>query len=224
MIGLKHKNSKTEIEDFLNKQPVFDFLILTESIHLNLPNYKFQYSTEKLPENVLYEELNYTEYLKVNQAFRVIIYSQFPILKQYIPTDEKTSLALEFQTEFGNILIYATIIGTWFKRKPYAKKELENCLIDCRKIYEENPNLFIIGDLTTSFQPSEKELTINSETTNSLENLFSELNLYNSTREIPKNIDHIIIPKSFQNKLNESQIFIEKNKLSDHQGVYISII
>lgn len=71
-------------------------------------------------------------------------------------TDDKTSLALEFETAFGNIVFYCTIIGTWFNRQPSADNELRNTLSDCRRIYTENSNLFIVGDFNTSFKKGEE--------------------------------------------------------------------
>ena len=45
-----------------------------------------------------------------------------------------------------------------------------------------------------------------------------------SEMNIKENIDHIIIPKSLETKIKETEIFIsKKNKYDDHHGVYISI-
>lgn len=130
---------------------------------------------------------------------------------------------MEFETDFGDLVIYATIIGTQFKRKPFAKNELENCINDCNKISEINPNLIIVGDLNTSFLEDEKYFTINSETTESLKSLFQKLNLTIATGKIKENIDHIIIPKFLEETLIEVNTFVEKNILSDHKGISISI-
>lgn len=219
----KSPNHYKKVEEILQKQ-TFDFLVLTEAIDLNLENYKYKYFSASIPENQIYEGLNYTEFLKGEKAFRTIIYSQLPSIKTHKVQDAKTSLAVEFETEFGNIIIYSSIIGTWFKRKPFVEIELKNCIKDCTEISKLNPNLFIIGDLNTSFIEEEKEFTINETTTKSLIHIFKQLNLFNSTQSIKENIDHIIIPKTFKNKLNESKIFIEKNQLSDHQGICISLI
>lgn len=221
-IDWSKKANKHTIEDFLQEQD-FDFLILTEAILLDLSNYKYIYSSEQIPPNQIYEGLNYTTYLNGEKAFRTIIYSKIPAIKKHTISDAKTSLALEFSTDFGNVIIYATIIGTWFKRQPYAKTELENCICDCERIYSTNRNLFIVGDLNTSFQENEKEFTINTETTDSLNKLFSELNLLNATAQIERNIDHIVIPCSFESKLIQSDSFINKDILSDHKGIFIRI-
>lgn len=216
----KKVNTK-KIEDFLQQQN-FDFLILTEAINLNLPNYNYKYFSDQIPPSQIYEGLNYTTYLNGEKAYRTIIYSKILAINKFEVTDSKTSQALEFKTVYGNIVIYATIIGTWFKKQPYAKIELQNCINDCENIYSINQNLFIVGDLNTSFQENEKEFTINKETTETLKNHFNKLNLLNATLQIDKNIDHIIIPKSYEDKIIESKVFIEKDILSDHKGVYIA--
>lgn len=212
---------KAKIEEFLNQQD-FDFLILTEAIDLNLKNFKFKYHSQPIPENFEYDGLNYTEYLKGEKAYRTIIYSKFPSTKRFNVSDDKTNLALEFETEFGNLVIYATIIGTQFRTKPFAKNELENCINDCKKISESNPNLIIVGDLNTSFLANEKQFSINIETTESLKSLFKDLNLINATENINQNIDHIIIRNFLAKNLTGAKTFVEKDILSDHQGVFVS--
>jgi len=219
------QNSKThflKIKKFLNELN-FDFLVITEGINLNLTNFNYTYFSEQIPENIEYEELNYTDYLKGEKAYRTIIYSKIKSNKQYKVLDSKTSLAVEFDTVFGLLVFYCTIIGTWFNRKPYAKNELENCIKDCRNIYKLNPNLLIIGDFNTSFLENEKQNTINEYTTNSLKSLFKELNMFNASEHIEKNIDHIIIPEKMKIKLKKSEMFLKKGKLSDHKGIYIEL-
>lgn len=217
------KKIKSEKVEALLKQQDFDFLILTEAINLNLSNFPFKYFSEQIPENTEYEGLNYSKYLNGEKAFRTIVYSKITSTRKFPVIDDKTSLALEFETEFGDLVIYATIIGTQFKRKPFAKNELDNCVNDCKRISEINPNLIIIGDLNTSFLENEKYYCINSETTEALKSLFENLNLVNSTENIEKNIDHIVIPKFLVENITESKTFVEKDILSDHQGVFVSI-
>ena len=218
----KSANHYKKIEQFID-QLDFDFLVLTEAIDLNLSSFKYKYFSVQIPANTIYEGLNYTDYLKKEAAFRTIIYSKIPCVKRLNVNDGKTSLALEFETYLGNIIIYATIIGTRYREQPFAKKELENCIEDCEKIYALNKNLFIVGDLNTSFLESEKQFSINSETTELLKNLFESCNLENTTDELVKNIDHIIIPKHFLTNLVECKVFVEKGILSDHKGIVITL-
>lgn len=221
-IDWSKKISVQKIESYLQNEQ-FDLLILTEAIELNLSDYPYHYFSEQIPSNLVYEGLNYTEYLNGKSAFRVILYSKIPAINKFDVADNKTSLALEFQTSLGKIAVYSTIIGTWFKKQPYASTELENCINDCERIYSANQNLFIIGDLNTSFLDDEKEFSINSLTTEHLKNLFVKLHLLNTTQQIKQNIDHIIIPKSFESRILKTGSFVEKNILSDHQGVFIHL-
>lgn len=214
----KTKNHYLKIEEYLNQED-FDFLILTEAINLDLKNYNYCYFSVQIPENIKYENLNYTKYLNGEKAFRTIIYSKIPAKKQYPVCDSKTCLAIEFETEIGDLLIYATIIGTWFKKQPFAINELDNCIKDCTALANSNPNLIIVGDLNTSF--TDKNFTINTEITKRLEDLFKKLKLINATRKIEQNIDHIIIPETFESKLVSSKVFIEKDVLCDHKGVSV---
>ncbi|WP_294240109.1 hypothetical protein [uncultured Chryseobacterium sp.] len=201
----------------------FDFLILTEAVDLHLKSFPYRYCCAPIPENTVYENLNYTKYLKGETAFRTILYSKTACTKRYQVTDDKTNLALEFETALGTIIFYCTIIGTWFNRKPFVDTELQNTINDCRKIYTENRNIFIVGDFNTSFKKGEERFSVNTKTTAVLKELFEELNLVNVTSEIEENIDHIIIPKRFS-KNTEQGIFVDKNIVSDHKGIFISVI
>jgi len=202
----------------------FDFLVLTEAVDLDLDRFPYKYFCSPIPENTVYENLNYTEYLKGGKAFRTILYSKTPCSKKYPVTDDRTNLALEFETAFGNIVFYCTIIGTWFKRLPFADNELHNTISDCRRIHAENPNLFMIGDFNTSFKAGEERLSLSSRTTESLKDLFRDLKLKNVTSEIEENIDHIVVPEVFASRTIETGVFAEKNLISDHQGIFISIL
>lgn len=222
-IDWARKKDSLKIEEFLNTLD-FDFLILTEAVHLNLKNFRYTYLCSPIPENIIYENLNYTDYLKGKKAFRTILYSKLPCLKKHPVTDDKTNLALEFKTEYGNFVFYCTIIGTWFNRKPFVENELKNTVQDCTAIYSINKNIIIIGDLNTSFRQEEMQLSINSATTEALKKLIEDLDLINATGEITQNIDHIIIPKTLAKNISEAKTFVDKNILSDHKGVYISLV
>ena len=221
-IDWARKKNSLRTAEFLN-QFDFDFLILTETLDLDLKNFPYKYLCSQIPENIVYENLNYTEYLKGEKAFRTVLYSKIPYSKKHPVIDDKTNLALEFETELGKIVFYCTIIGTWFNRKPFVDNKLQNTIQDCRNICSMNPNLFIVGDFNTSFKKGEEKFSINPTLTEALKDLFEELNLTNTTEEIDENIDHIVIPKIFKNNIIEAKIFVDKDVLSDHQGVFISI-
>ena len=221
----KNRNHIHAIE-FELKARDFDILILTESVPLNLPAYNFIYATTSLPQGQEYEGLDYSTYLNGRAANRVTVYSKYPSLKAYEVVDDFTSICHEFDTDTGGITIYATIIGTWFRNKmEYAKKELDNCIQDCQKISKQTNTLCLAGDLNTSFLPTDGDLQINNETTMLLKNLCITCKLVLTTAQLENNIDHIFLPQHFNLTLHIAppKVFVEKGKLSDHQGVYVDI-
>ncbi|WP_294247437.1 endonuclease/exonuclease/phosphatase family protein [uncultured Chryseobacterium sp.] len=221
-IDWARRKGSSETAAFLNRFN-FDFLILTEAVDLKLDKFPYQYYCSPIPENTVYENLNYTEYLKGKRAFRTILYSKIPYSKKYPVADQNTNLALEFETASGTVVFYCTIIGTWFNRQPFADKELWNTISDCRKIHAENTNLFIIGDFNTSFRSGEEKFSISRKTTAALTALFDDLQLINTTRQIRENIDHIVVPECFAGNITEAATFVDKHIVSDHQGIFISI-
>lgn len=73
------------------------------------------------------------------------------------------------------------------------------------------------------FFNGEERFSISYKMIQSLNNLFEDLKLINTTSEIKENIDHIVIPKVFANKVVKVETFIDKNILSNRKGIYISI-
>lgn len=218
------KNKKNEILTILSAN-TFDFLVLTESVDLELENYKYKYSTKGLPKDQVFETQNYATILGNKNGHRVSIYSNHPISRVFTVNDSYTNIACEFDTDFGKIVIYGLIIGTIYNRKPFAENELSNCIQDCKKIYQENQNIIIVGDLNSAFSMEDiNDYKINKHTTSSLVKLFEELNLYISTIDIGRNIDHIVIPKMLKNNICKSSTFVKKGEISsDHHGVFIEL-
>ena len=222
--GRKYKSAQhyLKIEQWLDALDV-DFLVLTEAISLDLRNFPYQFHCAAIPANAEYEGLNYSEYLHGETAYRTMIYSKYPAVQTLETRDARTSIAVEFETKEGNFVLYATIIGTRYPPFPHAAPPLENCTLDCEKIYQQHKNLMIVGDLNTSFLEHEREYTINAKTTEELKRLFARLDLINVTEYLTTNIDHIIVPQSFSHHTPDSTVFVEKGVLSDHQGVMVCI-
>lgn len=222
----KKQRSKThihKIEHLLNILD-FDILVVTEAVDLNLATYPFVYKSKSLPEGQEYENINYSIYLKGTPANRVTIYSKFQSSKTYRVTDDFTSVCREFETNVGVITIYGTIIGTLFRKPPFAEKELNNCIMDCLRIFQQTKSLCLVGDLNTSFVKTEKNLQINEVTTKLLRDLIKTCNLDLTTGNIKNNIDHIFLHKGLKVKMDVTQdVFVEKNKVSDHQGIVVEI-
>lgn len=219
----KSKSHIHKIEEALDALD-FNILILTESVDLELPAYNFVYKTKALPQDQEYEDLHYAEYLNGASANRVSIYSKYQSSRSFKVSDDYTSICRQFETEIGIITIYATIIGTWFKKKKYAEKELFNCITDCLRISNKTNTLCLAGDLNTSFSSTEKHMQINDETTKLLKDLCNSCKLDLTTAKLENNIDHIFISKRLTRGLIvEPAVFVQKGELSDHQGIYLDI-
>ncbi len=204
-----------------------DILVLTECVDsLHLPGYDYIFKTTAIPANVLYEELNYTDYLQGETAIRVAIFSKYEAIQLFKVSDAHTSICVELNTAAGPLTIYATIIGTRFNKMPYAKNELDNCKADCLRIISQVDHLCLAGDLNTSFIESESyhEIT-NIKSREALAELCHQCRIELTTKNIPGNIDHILLPGSYASRVKkEPAVFIEKDILSDHMGILVELI
>lgn len=208
------KNSKRipEILDYLQKLDA-DILVLTETNEiLNLgASYNFFYATKPQDDN------NYKE-----GETRICIYSKYKTIGQIETFRSDTGICVNFDTPLGNIAVYGTVIGVTGNKGDSFKTDLELQLADFNRISKTN-NLCICGDLNTSFSDN---YYFTNEGRDKLNNAFDTLALLNLTANIPKNIDHIILPKKL---LTNTKTFIGTwnqdidKKLSDHMGVFAII-
>ena len=218
----KSKGKKEKIETELTRFD-FDILILTEAVELDLPAYKFNYKTDALPVQGEYEGVKYGELLN-NTGYRAMIYSKYPSVRSFVVSDAFTSLCCVFETPAGPLTIYATIVGTQFKKSPYAETELNNCIRDCTTISKQADHLCLAGDLNTSFAEGEKYFQISNETTRQLRELCKACGIDLTTAGLEENIDHIFLPAKLKGKITKDPwIFIGKDLLSDHQGVAVDL-
>jgi endonuclease/exonuclease/phosphatase family metal-dependent hydrolase len=203
-----------------------DILVITESVDsLHLPGYAFNYKTRPIPENTIYEGINYKEYLKGETAIRVAVFSKYESIRSFPVIDEYTSVCNEFNTEIGPITIYATIVGTRFNTMPYAKTELDNCISDCLRIASLTDNLCLVGDLNTSLREEEVYYEIKHlSSRKALMDLCEKCKMDLTTKNIDENIDHILLPMKINQTFKATpSVFVEKNVLSDHKGILVEI-
>ena len=203
-----------------------DILGITDSVDsLKLPNYSYSYKTRPIPENTIYEGINYTEYLKGETAIRVAVFSKYESIRSFPVIDEYTSVCNEFNTEIGPLTIYATIVGTRFNKMPFAKTELDNCISDCMRIASLTDNLCLAGDLNTSFRKEDVYYEIKHlSSRRALVDLCEKCKMELTTKNIDENIDHILLPVKLNQKFKATtSIFVEKNVLSDHKGILVEI-
>jgi hypothetical protein len=188
-----------------------DILILTETNEIiNLGNSYNCFHTSKLEE----------PYYK-NGERRVSIYSKYDFIEDFITFRADTSICIKLKTPLGELAVYGTVIGTHGNRSESFIADLDEQLIDFNRIAKAN-SFCISGDLNITFADN---YYYTKEGREKLNASFENLNLINLTANIPENIDHIVLTKTF---VGERQPKIETwnmdKKLSDHIGISIELI
>ena len=191
-----------------------DIIVLTEtSSKLDFSKNYSCVATTEIP-------LNHNEIVYKANENRTTIWTKYEVINQIETFDNYTNVCSQVKTEFGNLNIYATIIGVFGGKGERFKNDLEQHLDDFKKLNIKETNC-IIGDLNTTFSgftyPSHNARNI-------LNEIFESLKMKNLTAEIPNNVDHIILSEAFlENKIIETQIWNLNKKLSDHIGICIAI-
>jgi len=187
-----------------------DILILTETNKFIELGSKYQF----------YHSANLTDPMYKEGEARTSIYSKYRTTASIPTFNNETSICEVFNTPFGEIAIYATIIGIFGNRNPNFKTDLNFQLKDFEDIGKRYP-LCIVGDYNISFSDN-YYFTI--EGRNKLFSAVDELNLVNLTEKLANNIDHIVVSKSFLTTTrNEIETWNLDKKLSDHIGVMVKL-
>lgn len=168
-------------------------------------NHKIFFQTEKIADK------NYK-----NSERRVSIFTNYNLVKNYPTYDKFTSICVELETEFGNLLVYGTIIGISGNRNKNFKIDLQKQIEDF-KIFSEK-NICIVGDFNCSFADNYYFTNFGR---NNLLQAFEDLKIELLTKNCAECIDHIAISKKFlfNNEYKFSGWNFDK-KLSDHKGIF----
>lgn len=135
---LKHKRELEKIKNICDELKA-DIFVLTETDERIKLNHKNYFQTPQLPDKNFYKP---TEN-------RVSIFTNYNLVKIYPTFDKFTSICVELETEFGNLLVYGTIIGIFGNRNKNFKIDLLKQIEDF-KIFSEK-NICIVGDFNCSF-------------------------------------------------------------------------
>ena len=205
---LKHKRDLEKIKNICNELKADIFVLSETDEQINL-NHKNFFQTAKLPDRNFYKK---TEN-------RVTIFTNYDAVKIYQTFDKFTSVCVELETEFGNLLVYGTIIGIYGNRNKNFKQDLLKQIEDFKILSEKN--ICVIGDFNCSFFDNYYFTNFGR---NILLKTFSDLEIELLTKNCAESIDHIAISKKFlsDRKYNFAEWNIEKS-LSDHKGIFIDI-
>ena len=201
------------ILDYLKKLNA-DILVLTET------NEFIDLGTEY---KVFHAEIFSGKFYKSGDR-QVSIFSKYPIVKQIPTFRADTSLCLAFDTPFGELAVYGTVIGNFGNGGDQFKLDLEKQLADFKRI-GTTENFCILGDLNISFSD---DIYFTIDGREKLISSFEELGMKLMTKEITKNIDHIVLTKEF---IADKKVITgfwndtenKETRLSDHKGVFIEI-
>ena len=189
-----------------------DILILTEyNSILELPYYEYKITTEQLPES----PYHYKETER-----RVAIFSKFPIKKSFKTYDSQTSCCVELATNFGNLIVYGTVVGIIGNTDLDFKTDLIKQTEDISTISKFG-NFCYAGDLNISFSDNYYFTKFGRET---FLECFKGNQLTNLTGSISENIDHIVLTESFATQFkSEISEWNTDKTLSDHKGICLNL-
>jgi hypothetical protein len=224
----KSKAIQTLIKEEIIKQDV-DFLVVTENIQsFHFDDKYFAYHSTPIPTDKEFQYLNYGEYIKGETPVRATIYSKHKSIEQLNVVDAYTSICHKFLVDENEIIIYGTIIGTFgiIKQAEIAKPELDNFKTDIQNVSLTNENIFIAGDLNTSFIPEERLQLATIKSRDELISFTNALNIKLTTGAIENNIDHIFVSQKLHQQTQiKASIFLENDALRDkpHQGILLNV-
>lgn len=205
---LKHHRRKGEMEELIEGYEA-DVVVLTEAdTRLQLKGYPYTTSTEPLEQT----------YYKTTER-RVMVYSKFPILGEVATYDAQTACCPLLETNLGITALYGTVLGIYGNRKPPFKEDLISQIADWKEI-SQTYALTVVGDLNMSFTDNYYYTEYGREM---LLAAFEDCDLKNITRNIPNNIDHVLISNALLMRNPEQYTMCmaihTKKTLSDHMGI-----
>lgn len=207
-------NENTEL-DFIKKlisEENPDLFFLTETnLTIDFGTEYFSIHSKELPH--FHDGQKYNE--KEN---RVSIFSKYSFREIIGTYDKYTAICGKINTEFGELTLYGSIIGSLGGRGFHFENDLENQKKEIRKI---EGNVCYSGDFNISFSgfkyPSKKVI-------DETKLFFENENLKILTKENADCAIHIVMDKSFLNdkKVTSKMIKIDR-KISDHNSVICKI-
>ena len=208
---LKSKKNIIPIMECIQKIDA-DILILTEyNSILELPFYEYRITTEQLPES---------PYHYKDSERRVAIFSKFPIKKSFKTYDSQTSCCVELETNFGNLIVYGTVVGIIGNTGPYFKTDLIKQTEDISTI-SKFENFCYAGGLNISFSDNYYFTKFGRDI---FLECFERNQLTNLTESLSENIDHIILTEIFATQFKSEITEWNSDKiLSDHKVICIEL-
>lgn len=189
-----------------------DILVLTETDERIRPEYPYCYSTPLLKEIR-------PDYYR-NTENRVSIYTKYRCIKKYPTYDKYTAICVELETEYGNILVYGTIMGIFGNREVSFKSDLKKQMDDIRRLTSEGSNICVAGDYNLSFCDN---YYYTKDGRNMVLETLKDCGIDILTKERTECVDHIAVSKKFATEVAEIDEWNYDKALSDHKGIVVEI-
>ena len=220
---LKHKNKLDLIYEACTAAEA-DILVLTETDERVALEYPFCFQTTSLKgvETPIHYRGKKAFVRYADTENRVTIFTKYRCLKEYVTFDSYTALCVELATEFGNLLVYGTIMGVFGNRDASFQPELEKQMEDIRRLTTERQNACVIGDYNQSFMDYYYHTTLGKET---VLDCFGRSGISILTYERPQCIDHVAVSDIFMSGHHVIEIneWNYDKTLSDHRGIVVQI-
>lgn len=190
-----------------------DIIFLTETnLILDFGKEYFSIHSKKLPK--LHNKQEYSE-----QENRISIFSKYPFIELKNTYDDYTAICGKINTEFGEIFLYGSIIGSFGGRDLYFENDLKNQKIEIQNLEK---NICFAGDFNISFSgwkyPSKKVVEETKE-------FFKENNLKILTENNVHSAMHVVMSKNIlKNKILTNKTIEIDKKISDHNIAICEII
>lgn len=209
---LVHKRALHEILSAC-RQVNADILVLTETDERINPGYRYCFQTPKLTE-IDPECYRQTEN-------RVSVFTNYECCGNYHTCDRYTALCVELRTEFGNLLVYGSIMGVHGNRRASFKEDVQRQTEDFVRLASTGRPICIAGDYNTSFSDNYYFTNYGRDT---LRQSFSENHIRLLTETVPECVDHIAVSESFIKGMDMriEEWNIDKS-LSDHKGIAVTL-
>lgn len=219
----KHKNELDMIRKACDDAKA-DILVLTETDKRIAPDLPFVHSTTSLKGVEVPDrrksEIVYAVYGDTEN--RVSIFTRYRCLKHHTTFDSHTAVAVELETELGNLIVYGTIMGILGNRNASFQTDLEKQMEDIQRLASGEQSICVIGDYNLSFGDNYCHTNLGRET---VLKCFKDSGISILTCGKAECIDHIAITNAFWKDRNVTPAFewIRDRKLSDHKGIVVQI-
>ena len=190
-----------------------EILVLTETDSRISPDYKNCFSTPPVKEANL-------KLYKASEN-RVSVFTNYKLIREHDTYDRHTTKCVELETEFGNLIIYGTIMGIFGNREASYIPDLEKQMDDVRRLTKLG-NVCVLGDYNCSFSDNYYYTRQGRET---VLKTFGECRISIVTEGQPECIDHIAMTDGFigKRRIEVTEWNLDKT-LSDHKGIMAELI